>query len=52
MSWAHTCDLGYALVGLVIVYAVSLRTDWPTGVLIGLLMTACYLFGGVKYRPH
>lgn len=52
MSWPHVCDLGYTIIGMVIVYAVSLRSDWATAVLIGLLMTACYLAGSVKYRAH
>lgn len=52
MSWAQWCDLGYAIVGMLVVYAVSLRTDAATGILLGGLMILCYLAGSVKYRAH
>jgi hypothetical protein len=52
ISWAHACDIGYAVVGLVVVYAISLHTDAATGSLIGALMVLCYLAGGQKFRRH
>jgi len=46
-------DLGYGLVGLIIVAAIAVRyDDLPLALTIGALMALCYLAGGVRYRSH
>lgn len=52
MSWANVCDLGYSIVGLVIVGVIWVRVDPAVALLIGGLMILCYLAGSVKYRAH